>query len=350
MTFHMTERKRTRESGIVIGSMQTGPLNAITDVPGVLVGHSTLHEPDKGFATGVTAILPHPENMFRRKVRAMCHVINGRGKAVGLVELAEFGVIETPIILTSTLQVGMAADALVRYMLDCTPELCETVGTVNPMVLECADIYLNDSRSMPLNGGHVLAAINSATGGPIAQGGVGAGTGMRCLGFKSGIGTASRVVRKGPVEYMLGVLVLTNFGHTKHDRLMIKGVEIPPADEQELPVTAGSVVVLVATDAPFDARQLGRIARRAQAGIARVGSLFSSGSGDFAVAFTVSDDSPLPETLLNPFFGACIEATEEAILDSLFCATTTHGRKGRVSHAIDTDEVLRLLEGRTADG
>jgi D-aminopeptidase len=201
---------------------------------------------------------------------------------------------------------------------------------------------------MPLGAEHVLAAIESAAGGPVEQGSVGAGTGMRCLGFKSGIGTSSRVVSVESTDYAFGVLVLTNFGHTKYDRLLIRGVEIPPADEQNLPVTAGSIVVLIATDAPFDARQLGRIARRSQAGIAKVGSLFQSGSGDFAVAFTVSEGPPLPENRLNPFFSACIESVEEAILDSIFCATTTSGRKDRISHAIDPGKVLELLAGRTA--
>lgn len=339
-------RKRARQLGIVVGRMQPGRNNDVADVRGVLVGHATLYEPDKGFVTGATAVLPHSENIFRRKVRAACHVINGRGKPAGLCELQEFGCIETPLVLTSTLQVGMAFDTVVRYMLETTPELCETTGTVNPVVLECADIYLNDSRCMPLRPEHVLAAIESAAGGPVAQGSVGAGTGMRCLGFKSGIGSASRVVPVEPDEYILGVLVLSNYGHTRHDRLVIKGVEIPAADESDMPESAGSIAVVLATDAPLDSRQLGRICRRAQSGIARTGSLLQSGSGDFVVAFTTSEEPPVDERKLNPFFAACMDATEEAILDSIFCATKAHGRKGRVSHAIDSQGVLELLEGR----
>jgi D-aminopeptidase len=347
----MTEsRKRARELGIIIGRMEPGGNNDLTDVGGVLVGHETLYEPENGFVTGVTAVLPHSENLFRRRVRAACHVINGRGKPAGLVELQEFGRIETPVILTSTLQVGMAFDAVVRYMLDATPELCETAGTVNPVILECADIYLNNARSMPLKPGHVLGAIESARTGPIAQGSVGAGAGMRCLGFKSGIGSASRIVPVESDRYVLGVLVLSNYGHTRHDRLVLKGVEIPPADEGNLPESAGSITVIIATDAHLDARQLGRICRRAQSGIAKTGSLLQSGSGDFVVAFTTSEESPLDERRLNGFFAACIEATEEAILDSLFCATTAHGREGRVSHAVDPESVLAILNERGALG
>jgi D-aminopeptidase len=344
----MEQRKRARDLGIIIGNMPPGPHNAITDVPGVMAGHATLYKAERGIATGVTAVLPHSDNTFRRKVRAACHIINGRGKAVGLPELREFGTLETPIILTSTLQVGMAVDTLVRYMLERTPELCETTGTVNPVVLECADIYLNDARLMPLTPGHVLSAIESASNGPVQQGSVGAGTGMRCMGFKSGIGSASRAVQIESGQYFLGVLVLSNYGHTRHDTLVIKGVEVPSPDSPRLPGEEGSIVVVLATDAPLDARQLWRIAVRAQAGIARTGSLFSSGSGDFVVAFTTSDQAPLEERRLNYFFTACIEATEEAILDSIFCAATVQGRKERVSRAIDPDYVLGLLHGRTA--
>lgn len=341
-------RKRARELGIIIGEMPPGAVNAITDVPGVMVGHTTLYEPERAVATGVSAILPHSENTFHRKVRAACHIINGRGKPVGLAELREFGLLETPIILTSTLQVGMAADALVRYMLDSTPEICDTAGSVNPVVLECSDMYLNDARSMPIKAEHVVAAIESAAGGPVAQGCVGAGTGMRCLGFKSGIGTASRRIPGEPGSRVLGVLVLSNFGRAP---LVVNGVQIPAetAAEQEQQ-SAGSIVVVVATDAAADARQLGRIARRAQAGMARAGSRFSSGSGDFVVAFTTSQESPVEERELNALFRACQEAAEEAILDSIFCATTTRGRKGRTSRAIDPQRVLDALAGRAAGG
>lgn len=326
--------------------MRPGPHNAITDVPGVMVGHSTLRDEKRGVATGVTAVLAHQDNIFRRRVRAASHVINGRGKAVGLPEIDELGVIETPVLLTSTLQVGMAVDTLVRYMLERTPEICETTGTVNPVVLECADLYLSDARSMPLGPEHVLEAIESASGGPVAQGSVGAGTGMRCMGFKSGIGTASRIMNIGKEKHTLGVLVLSNYGHTRHDVLLVKGVEVPSSDASHLPDEEGSIVVIIATDAPFDSRQLGRICRRATAGIAKTGALFSSGSGDFVVAFTTSEEQALGEPRLNRFFTATIEATEEAILDSIFCATTVHGRKGRVSRAIDPESTLRLLEGR----
>ena len=342
----MPQRKRVRELGIIIGGKAPGLHNAITDVDGVLVGHCTLHEPERSVATGVTTVLPHSGNIFRRKLRAACHVINGRGKPMGFAEIRELGTLETPIILTSTLQVGMTADTLVRYMLERNPEICETTGSVNPVVLECCDMYLNDCRSMPLKPEHVLAAIESASGGPVEQGCVGTGTGMRCQGFKSGIGTASRIVRPGPTPHTLGVLVLTNFGHTRHDRLLVKGLEFTSPDLPDLPGREGSIVVIIATDAPTDARQLWRIANRAQAGIARVGSSFSSGSGDFVLAFTTSDEPPAGEGNLNNLFAACIEATEEAILDSIFCATTTRGRGGRVSRAIDPQLVLDLLEGR----
>ncbi|MFH1422757.1 MAG: P1 family peptidase [Planctomycetota bacterium] len=340
----MSERKRVRELGIIIGNAAPGQLNAITDVPGVLVGHSTLYEPDKGFATGVTAILPHSDNTFYRKVRAGSHIINGFGKPIGLVQISELGTIETPIILTNTLQVGMAADTLIRYMLARTPEICSSSGTVNPVVLECCDMYLSDSRSLPLGSEHILQAVNSAKGGVVPQGCVGAGMGMRCLRFKSGIGTASRIISSKHGKYILGVLVLSNFGHYETDCLLINGVKIPSPDKGEPLDPASSIIVVIATDAPLDARQLSRISSRTQAGIAKVGSVFTNASGDFAVAFTTSNEMPIEDKDMELYFCACVEVAEEAILDSIFCATTTRGYKGHISHAIDSQQALQLLQ------
>lgn len=360
----MSTRPRARDVGIVVGKMCPGPLNAITDVPGVAVGHVTLVRgegplvPGKGpVRTGVTAIFPHRDNVFEQKVPAAVFVINGFGKATGLAQIMELGVIETPIVLTNTLSVGTAWDALCEYMLEENPDIGVGTGTVNPVVLECNDGFLNDIRGRHVKPEHVREALRSASGGPVPEGSVGAGTGMSCLGFKGGIGTASRVLEGELEGKTLGVLVLANFG-SKED-LTIAGVPVGLEISTEVRgnAPAGSVVVIVATDAPLSSRQLARVAKRCTAGLARVGSTFSNSSGDFVVAFStayriphrgrgfvtvsvVRDDSPEFAGL----FRAASEATEEAVLNALFRAETMVGRDGNVREALPVAEVLEVLE------
>lgn len=362
-------RARAREFGIVIGRLETGPLNAITDVPGVLVGQTTIIEgegplvPGQGPArTGVTAIRPHPGNLFREKVAGAAFVLNGFGKTIGLPQVAELGTIETPILLTNTLNVGLCADALIEYMLAEDPAIGVTAGTVNPVVGECNDGHLNDIRGRHVRAGHVLAALRGATDGQVQQGTVGAGTGMTCFGWKGGVGTASR--RVGP--YTLGVLVVSNFGRPYE--LTIDGVYVgrelappaawpAPAGAAPAGAPAGSIMIVVGTDAPLDSRQLGRVCRRAGAGLARTGTTISHGSGDFILAFsnatreTAGDGEFIERTLLRDdgrtmagLFAAAVEATEEAIIDSLFTAETVVGRDGHRREALPIPDVLRIMD------
>lgn len=372
----MTMRARAREYGIRIGRLEPGPFNAITDVPGVMVGQVTLVEgdgplvPGRGpVRTGVTAIRPHPGNLFRDKVAGAAFVLNGFGKTVGLPQVTELGTIETPILLTNTLNVGLCADALVQYMLAEDPDIGVTVGTVNPVVGECNDGYLNDIRGRHVKVGHVLEALRSAAGGPIQEGAVGAGTGMSCFGWKGGVGTASRRV----APYTLGVLVVSNFG--RPHELIIDGVHVgleltpplgppgpapsasPPPAPRAVEPPAGSIMIVVGTDAPVDSRQLGRICRRAAAGLARTGSTIGHGSGDFILAFSNATREPpgdgefIERTLLRDdgrtmagLFEAAVEATEEAIIDSLFTAETMVGRDGHRREALPVPDVLRIMD------
>lgn len=358
-------RRRFRDYRLSTGLLPTGPCNAITDVPGVLVGHSTIVQgegaliPGQGpVRTGVTAILPHGGNLFRDKVRGAIHVINGFGKATGIAQIQELGIIETPIVLTNTLSVGSAWDSLCGYMLDSNPEIGVSAGTVNPCVLECNDGYLNDIRGRHVKKEHVLSALSGAKGGLVPEGNVGGGTGMSCLGFKGGIGTSSRVVQVDE-QWTLGVLVMSNFGRLE-DLLICGipvGVEIKQTIGMQPKKPPGSIVVIVGTDAPLSDRQLLRIARRCQGGLARTGSVFSNGSGDFALAFSTankvsdSDTSQLSEEIYirddSPYMGllfrACVEAVEESVLNSLFMAETMVGRDGHTSLGIPTDIVLDIL-------
>lgn len=360
-------RPRAREFGINTGLLCTGRYNAITDVPGVAVGQVTLFRGESpGDAenptvrTGVTAVVPHPGHLFRQKVRAAFHVINGFGKATGIAQIQEMGTIETPIVLTNTLSVGTAWDALCGYMLAHTPEIGISAGTVNPVVAECNDGFLNDIRGRHVRAEHIEEALAKAASGPVEEGCVGAGTGMSCLGFKGGIGTASRVLEGAISDRHLGVLVLSNFGDVMD--LLIAGVPVGAilAERQVVPpAPPGSIVVVVATDAPLSERQLGRVARRCQGGLARVGSVFSNGSGDFAIAFStknkVDHESERPYVdLEEPFlrdgspemlsiFRATVEATEEAILNVLFAATHVAGRDGNERHALPLVDVASIL-------
>ncbi len=366
------ERPRARDIGLVVGYLPPGSLNAITDVPGVAVGQVTMIEGDS-IRTGVTAIRPHPGDVFAQKVPAAIHVANGFGKLTGISQVEELGTIETPIVLTNTLAVGRAADGLVRWTLEHTAS--EGVRSVNPVVGETNDAGLNAIRTPRVGPAEVAAAIDAASGGPVAEGAVGAGTGTSALGFKGGIGTASRRVRIGDATYTLGVLVQSNFGGA----LEIRGVQVghrlgrarfldrcSPAGEAEASAwrpeldpdaAGGSIMIVVATDAPVDAHGLDRIAYRAPYGIARTGGFSSHGSGDYVIAFSTAEGLRVPyesesptataETLrgdaLNPLFLAVVEATEEAILNSLFRATTITGVDGNTVEALPVDEVRELL-------
>lgn len=343
----MTAQKRLRQWGIALPGLPTGPLNAITDVPGVGVGHCTLVDGDS-IRTGVTAVLPHFGNLFTEKVPAAVEVINGFGKAVGISQIKELGEIETPIILTNTLSVGAALDGLVEYKLERNPEIGRSLGTINGVVAECNDGKLNDIRARRIRAEHVRAAIAAADTGLPGEGNVGAGTGMTAFGVKGGIGTSSRLAE----DYTLGVLVLANFG--VWHQLKVAGVPVgrllaKPAGEEE----KGSIVIVVATDAPVDARQLGRIAKRAGFGLARTGSVAGHGSGDYVLAFTTAnrcrDESTvvnatrLRDAKLGGLFEAAVEATEEAILNALFAAEPMTGRAGNRILALPVPAVLELL-------
>ncbi len=366
------KRPRAREFGVVTGLLPPGPNNAITDVPGVSVGQVTVWwgdppgSPGNGPArTGVTAIIPHPGNLFREKVRGAFHVINGYGKATGMAQIQELGTIETPIVLTNTLSVGTAWDALCGYMMERTPEIGLTAGTVNPVVAECNDGYLNDIRGRHVKKEHVLEALEKASTGPVIEGCVGAGTGMSCLGFKGGIGTSSRALSGALAGRHLGVLTLANFGGAQD--LLIAGVPVGVllAEKRvDPPAPPGSIVTVVATDAPLSDRQLLRIAKRCQGGLARVGSTFGNGSGDFVLAFStknkVAHTSAKPfDDLEEPFvrddsaemaslFRASVEATEEAILNVLFAAVAVEGRDGHARRALPLEEVACILREHRA--
>lgn len=354
----MHQRPRARDVGIVIGDLPTGKFNAITDVPGVSVGHATLIVGD-AIRTGVTVLLPHAGNVFQEKVPAAVHVGNAFGKLVGSTQIDELGNIESPIALTNTLNVWKVADALVDYMLHLPGN--ESVRSINVVVGETNDGQLNDIRGRAVTRDHVLAAIGAAACRQVDEGSVGAGTGTICFGWKGGIGSASR----GVVGHTVGVLVQTNFGGS----LTIAGEPIykklsPPRPERVRPAQPptgspsgdGSCMIIVATDAPLDSRNLRRLAARTLAGLARTGSSFSNGSGDYAIAFSTAPELRIranepgkigAATMTNddasPLFRAAIEATEEAIINSLFQATDVTSRFGSAK-AIPVEEVTRILQ------
>ena len=349
-----------RDLGLVIGNLPTGPLNAITDVEGVAVGQVTLS--DGAVQTGVTAILPHAGSLFREKLPAAVQVFNGFGKSIGFVQIGELGTLESPLVLTNTLSVGTAADALVRYLLAQNPEIGATTGTVNPVVLECNDgAWLNDIRGLHVTPTQVTEALTTAQAGPFPQGAVGAGTGMSAYGLKGGIGSASRQVSLAGRDYVVGTLVLSNMGRLAD--LVVNGNHVGPQiaermKQEESPAEQGSIIVILATDAPLSDRQLRRLAARAGAGIARTGSHFGSGSGDIALAFSTAQRIPharpknavlqrheLHEDCLDTLFRAVIEGTEEAILNSLLYAVPTSGRDGR-SRASLADFADLLTDGK----
>jgi D-aminopeptidase len=334
-------RPRARDLGIKVGSFEPGRLDAITDVAGVAVGHTTLIRGDD-IRTGVTAILPHTGNLFREKVAGAVFVGNAFGKLVGSTQVNELGEIETPILLTSTLNVWRVADALVDYMLALPDN--ETVQSINPVVAETNDGYLNDIRSRPVGRDEVFAAIRGAKSGAVEEGAVGAGTGTVALGFKGGIGTASRRV---PAGYTVGVLVQTNFGGALTMAGVPVGAELGRPDP-ERNSGRGSIIMVVATDAPIDARNLRRLAARTMLGLGRTGASGSNGSGDYAIAFTTSHTSELLDNdAMSPLFQAAIDSTEEAIYNSLLRATTTTGR-GHTVEALPIDKTLEILRRHAA--
>lgn len=320
--------------------------------------------------TGVTAIVPHGDNTFIQKVPAAVHVINGFGKPIGLSQMMECGELETPILLTNTLNVGRMADGLIEYMLQMNPAIGVSTSTVNPVVLECNDGDLNDIRGRHVRKEHVFAALEGATGGPVAEGAIGAGTGMTAFGWKGGIGTASRMVpTPDGKDYALGALVLTNFGAPED--LIVGGWPVgrylkPPNGNQALDGCSydggGSVVIVLATDAPVEARQLRRIATRAVVGIVRCGSRLQHGSGDYVVAFSTSRRVPHEQTdglqvrtvgasvlwsdnssVMADLLLAAGEATEEAVINSMLQAHTVVGRDGNVRYGLPHDELIALL-------
>jgi len=346
-------RKRASELGLHVGVLHPGPQNMITDVKGVLVGQVTRIEGDS-IRTGVTAVLPHSGNLFRDKVPAAIYSFNGFGKLAGSLQVEELGNIETPIILTNTLNVGTAVDAVISYMLSLPGN--ETVRSVNAVVGETNDGFLNDIRGQHITATDVRNAIKVASTGMVAEGSVGAGTGTTAFGYKGGIGTASRLTP--PVEgrqYTVGVLVQTNFGRS----LLINGIPFSreidareAGDEGE-----GSCMIIIATDAPLCARNLERMARRSFVGMGRTTTVMTNGSGDFAIAFSTAytiphgssflpDDVPplLNNDAMNGLFQAVEEATQEAIYNSLFMATTIEGVGNRRAKAIPLEEVTRLLK------
>lgn len=331
-------RPRARDLGITVGILPPGQLNAITDVVGVAVGHTTLIRGDD-VRTGVTAILPHPGNLFRAKVPAAVFVGNAFGKLVGSTQVEELGEIETPILLTSTLNVWRVADALADYMLALPGN--QDVQSINPVVAETNDGWLNDIRARHVGRDEVLAAIRNAKTGPVEEGSVGAGTGTVALGFKGGIGTASRKLSSG---YIVGALVQTNFGGFLTIAGAPVGLELHEHAVREMANPAkGSVIVVLATDAPIDARNLKRLGARSMLGLARTGASGNNGSGDYAIAFSTSAPANLlSNDAMSPLFLAAIEATEEAVYNSLFRATTVTGR-GHTVEALPIEKTLEIL-------
>ena len=323
-------------------TLNKGKYNSITDVPGVKVGHVTLYEElneQDTICTGVTAILPHNGNLFQKKVRAAADVINGFGKSAGLVQIEELGLLESPIMLTNTFSVGPVLEGTLTHMLSEDKTIGDSTSSLNIVVGECNDSYLNSMRLQAIKPHHAIDAIKNAQGGAIEQGAVGAGKGMVCFNYKGGIGTASRIVKEEKYEYTVGALVLSNFGK-REDALF---TDFPA---QDLTTPDGSIMMVIATDAPANDRQLKRLAKRCAAGLARTGSYYAHGSGDISIAFSTANpyfhsEKSAVETgeylrddhqVMNQLFLAVTEVIEEAIINSLKYARTTKGRNSRVIH------------------
>ena len=368
-------RHRIRDLGIVIGDMTPGPLDAITDVKGVRVGHVTINKgsgrlkPGEGpVRTGVTAILPHGGDLWRDKVPAATWVLNGTGEMTGSIWIDTQGALEVPILLTNTMNIGRVMDGVVDYMLKRYPGIGIDDDVVAPTVAECDDSFLNDARGRHVSPADTVRAIEEAKEGPVAEGAVGAGAGMMSYQFKGGIGTASRALRKEDGGWTVGVLVNANMGRRRD--LTVAGVPVgreiadllpgspsaapgAPADDAD---PDGSIIIVVATDAPLDHLKLKRLASKAALGLARTGSIANHGSGDIFLAFSTGNRVPhypkpptytltvVPDDHLDPIFRAAEEATEEAILNALAMATTTVGRDGHTAHALPLDRLVEVMK------
>ena len=348
-------KARARELGIEFGVFKTGTYNAITDVKGLTVGQVTLKDESVGMHTGVTAIVPHPNNIFKNKVPAGIFLANGFGKMAGFPQVKELGNIETPIVLTNTLSVAAGIEGIIDYTFSFKEN--DDVRSLNAVVGETNDGGINDIRSRFVKPEHVLKAITQAKSGPVEEGPVGAGTGTKAFGFKGGIGTASRVLPANMGGWTVGVLVQSNFGGL----LNVNGVEVGKAlggypYQKELECADGSIMMIVATDAPLDARNLERVAKRAFMGLAKSGGVASNGSGDFVIAFSTvrvphnAEKLALQSTKvvrnddMTPIFMATIEATEEAIINSLFAGVDVTGFNGVTIKALPVNDVLSMMK------
>ena len=366
------QRCRLRDLGVGVGVLPTGPLNAITDVPGVRVGHCTVSwggpESPHGSGparTGVTAVFPHGDDIWHARVVAGAFAANGVGEVIGISAIREWGLIETPVLLTNSQSAGAAYDATVRWMMDHDPRV-GIEDAVMPVVGECDDGSLNDLRGMHVKEEHVREALDGATAGPVAEGCVGAGTGMTCFDFKAGIGTSSRVVSAHGLPFTVGVLALTNFGVRR--RFTVDGVPVGREITDLMPVEnrEGSCIVVLATDAPLCARQCERLAKRCALGLAATGSYASDGSGEIMVAFSTAHRVPRASTEplqlmsvandhMYGLFEAAVDATAESVVNSLCAAHTTVGRDAQVAHALLLDRLAAAMrkhgrEARSPDG
>ncbi len=344
------KRARARELGIQIGHIPTGEYNAITDVPGVKVGQVTLIQ-GESIRTGVTAIVPH-DDIWQANLFGAAHVIHGNGEATGISRINQAGWIESPILLTNTLSVGAVHDGVVRYIVKRYPDN----NIVLPIVAECYDGGLNDISGLHVTASHTIQAIESAASGAVEEGCVGGGTGMRCYGFKAGVGTASRVLSEEQGGWKVGVLVNSNGG--RRQQLRINGVPVGQemSDTQPKSGRDGSFIIVIATDAPLTHRQLKQLAIRATHGLARTGTPSTDGSGEFVIAFSTANPIPrgtedgtfqirvLANWRLSMLFAAVIEATEEAIINSMTMATTTTGRNGRTIYAIPLERLQQVMK------
>lgn len=363
-------RKRVRDYGLTVGELPTGKWNSLTDVPGVAVGHVTLRDgktDETAVCTGVTAILPHSGNLFREKVAAAACVINGFGKTTGLVQVNELGLIESPLMLTNTFSVPPVTEGVLMHMMLKDKGIGADAGSLNVVVGECNDSRLNDMRGLHVRPEHAVQAIKAAQADvAVVEGAVGAGTGMVCFGWKGGIGSASRQIQIGQIAHHIGVLVLSNFGAREDLTILgypvgrrLSGADTPgvqrnsPSDDGHIN-RDGSVIIVIGTDIPLDARQLKRLCKRAAFGLARTGSIAHHGSGDIAIAFSNANRIPhepdahfvgipvLREDgpLISQCFRAVVEATEEAVLNSLFMAETTVGKQGNEVQALPVEEFI----------
>jgi D-aminopeptidase len=347
-------RRRLRELGYAVGRFPPGERNALVDVPGVLVGHRTLNEGDR-IRTGVTAVLPHAGNLYAEKVLGACHVVNGYGKAAGLSQVAELGTVESPILLTSTLSVGPVWEGGLRHLLEQNPDAARDRDTVNVIVGECFDGWLSDARTLPVRAEHALEAIAAASDDEVREGAVGAGTGTTCFGYKAGIGGASRRT----AGHTIGCLVCSNFGARRDLHLLVGPQAAEAADDgAEPPAQGGSIMMVLATDAPLSERQLGRLGTRAAFGLGRAGSFASNSSGEYVIAFSTAhrilhhgDSEELELRLLRDdalamreLFEAAGEVVHEAVLNSLCAAEPMSGRDGNRVEALPY-ELLEAAPG-----